>query len=75
MQDSPRQLQDALIRLQECSREKNMLSQHLQAKEREVERLESALRQVKDEVVQKEDEMVLVRRETEKTRKINLVHM
>ena len=52
-----------------------MLSQHLQAKEREVERLESALRQVKDEVVQKEDEMVLVRRETEKTRKMNLVHM
>jgi len=50
-----------------------VLSQHLQMKEKEVGHLEVALGQLRQELAQKEDEMVLVRRDAEKLRKINLV--
>ncbi len=61
------------MRLQESSKEKTLLAQHLQAKEREVSSLESALRQAKKELTQKDDEMAIARREADKLRKINMV--
>ncbi len=68
------QLQDALLQLRDTSKEKTLLTQQLQQREKEVKHLEQALSRLREGMMEKENQIIQLKEVIERNKKASQVN-